>query len=86
MQRSTGRRQVMFSIMGLRCAEKCHLPQAEHKHAYSYDCQQGLEPLLRSADAVVCLPSLGVQRLAVAGLGVLVLGGTMASMCWAVHG
>ena len=24
VQRSTGRRQVRFSIMGLRCAEKCH--------------------------------------------------------------
>ena len=28
MQRSTGRRQVRFNIMGLRCAEMCHLPQA----------------------------------------------------------
>ena len=31
MQRSTGRRQVMFNIMGLRCAEKRHLPQAEQQ-------------------------------------------------------
>ena len=31
MQRSTGRRQVRFNIMGLRCADTCHLPQAEQQ-------------------------------------------------------
>ena len=47
--------------MGLRSAERCHLPLAEHQHAYSYECQQGLKPLVRSAAAVVRLPSLAVS-------------------------
>ena len=47
---------------------------------------------VRSADAVVHLPSLAVcsglcvQTLTVAGLGVAVFSGTIAFMCWAVPG
>ena len=31
LHRWTGRHQVRSSIMGLRCAERCHLPQAEQQ-------------------------------------------------------
>ena len=68
VQRSTGRRQVRFNIMGLRCAGTCHLPQAEH-HLHTHVTVSralAIGEVCRCCGLAVC-SGLCVQRLALLG-------------------
>ena len=53
---------MRFNILGLRCAVKHHLPQAEHllRHAYSCDCHQGF---MEASEVCRCCAPLAQARL-----------------------
>ena len=73
--------------MGLCCAVNHHLPDESASASMLHEScgpQVTFEGAVFHLPGLVVCSGLSVHKTAVAGLGVVVLSGTMASMCWAV--